>query len=130
MAAAVLPIGHASLQLTRMCVSKNMHIQTIFFRLAILVPMLVAALAMTGMSLSNEPTPPAASALIAGTESAPLREELSKAGLATTFEGAASCARPAFLAGDTIGDANPAQVLAALCSATSDRSGQATKPAW
>jgi hypothetical protein len=35
--------------------------------------------------------------------------------LATTFDGPASCASPGFLTGDTVGDANPAALYAALC---------------
>jgi hypothetical protein len=35
--------------------------------------------------------------------------------LATTFDGPASCASPGFLTGDTVGDANPAALHAALC---------------
>jgi hypothetical protein len=35
--------------------------------------------------------------------------------LATTYDGPASCASPGFLTGETVGDANPAALHAALC---------------
>jgi len=43
--------------------------------------------------------------------------------LATTFSGPASCASSGFLSGDTVGDANPAEVYARLCGRAGDQAG-------
>jgi hypothetical protein len=41
--------------------------------------------------------------------------------LATTFTGPASCAFGGFLSGDTVGDANPAELYARLCGHAGDQ---------
>jgi hypothetical protein len=43
--------------------------------------------------------------------------------LATTFTGPGSCAVSGFLSGDTVGDANPAELYASLCGHASDQAG-------
>jgi hypothetical protein len=81
---------------------------------AMLLAVVVMIALSAGGALASRPSAPDPDVALPGEAAANYMPQ-APSRLATTFDGPASCATPGFLTGDTVGDANPAVLYAALC---------------